>query len=86
MAISKKGSRRIRIDNHEYRWKVSKNGVLHMVAFREEEGKVIKVVVNYPRGVNKKVTPREVKRFILLAIKDGLSYENNCVVYSAEVG
>ena len=83
MAISRKGSRNIVVDGKKYRWKVSKNGVLHLVVFREEEGVELKIIVNYPHGENKYVKPSEVKQFILLAIKDGLSLTNPSVTYQA---
>lgn len=84
MTISRKGSRKIRIDGYEYLWKVSKNGVLHLVVFIECGGTEMKLVVNYPRGCKKVILPREVKRFILLGIKDGWSTTNSEIVYNAE--
>lgn len=83
MAISRKGSRNITVDGESYRWKVSKNGVLHLVVFREEEEGDLKIVVNYPEGESKYIKPREVRKFIQLARKDGLSMKNPTMVYSA---
>ena len=83
MTISRKGSRKIRVDGFEYLWKVSKNGVLHLVIFIKCGGIEMKVVVNYPRGCHRVIKPKEVKRFILQAIKDGWSTTNSEIVYSA---
>jgi len=83
MAISRKGSRKIIVNGKKYRWKVSKNGVLHLVVFRDEEGVSLKIIVNYPDGEKKYIKPKEVKQFILLAIKDGLSIDHPSVVYQA---
>lgn len=82
MSISRKGSRQITVNNKKFRWKVSKNGVLHLVIFRNKGDRVMKVIVNYPKNEHKIIKPKEVKQFLLLALKDGLSFDNS-IVYNA---
>lgn len=50
--------------------------------FRKEDDVELKIVVNYSKDEKKVILPNEVRKFILLAFKDGLSLENPAMVYS----
>lgn len=85
MSISLKNARTITVNKQIYKWKVSKNGVLHLVIFKKkhpDHKALLKIVVNYPDPPKKfMITPKEVREWILHAIENGFGRSMEQVYY-----